>query len=93
MTTAIKTTKQKSPEACYDKVILKAKQIHSYIDFQEDKFNGKKTQQLDYLNNSQSHLWKKTNTQTVQLQSSSTVIIPTMSTQEFPASLDQLLIK
>lgn len=42
MTTAIKTTKQKSPEACYDKEILKAKQIHSYIDFQEDKFNGEK---------------------------------------------------
>lgn len=46
MTTAIKTTKQKSPEACYDKVILKAKQIHSYIDFQEHKFNGKKTNSL-----------------------------------------------
>lgn len=93
MTTAIKTTKQKSPEACYDKLIQIAEQIHSYIDFQEDKFNGKKNQQLDYLNNSQSHLWKKTNTQALQLQPSSTVIIPTMSTQEFPASLDQLLIK
>lgn len=59
MTTAIKMTKQKSPETCYDKVIQIAEQIHSYIDFQEDKFNGNKKQQLDYLNNSQSHLWKK----------------------------------
>lgn len=62
MTTAIKMTKQKSPEACYDKVIQIAEQIHSYIDFQEDKFNGNKKQQLDYLNNSQSHLWKNKHT-------------------------------
>lgn len=46
MTTAIKMTKQKSPEACYDKLIQIAEQIHSYIDFQEDKFNGKKTNSL-----------------------------------------------
>lgn len=62
MATAIKMTKQKSPEACYDKLIQIAEQIHSYIDFQEDKFNGNKKQQLDYLNNTQSHLWKNKHT-------------------------------
>lgn len=83
MATAIKMTKQKSPEACYDKLIQIAEQIHSYIDFQESLITSITPNLIS----------GETNTQPLQLQPSSTVIIPVMSTQEFPASLDQLLIK